>query len=313
MQCILFTMSLNKIPPIKIPGTQYSLIGHSWAAKNTCFYIPELKIMLDCGLESELIPDHVFITHGHADHSKDIPMTLVQLSSFKSQQQKKINIFVPIEMTEYVRKYIDAFYVMSKNNPTHKAHSKYNLISVEANMRIPILIRNTKYIIEIIKCFHTVPCVGYGFIEVRTRLKQEFRGLNQKELITLKKSGTEIQEEYENPMFCYLGDTNEWVFTNKNTFELIKKYPVIMSECTFITPEQIPQAKKKKHIYIETIDEIIKNNLNKTFILYHFSDRYEEQEIIDFFIKKNYNNVIPWVSLIKNTNSVPLPWKHYIS
>ena len=302
----------NQIPPIKIPNTQFTLVGHSWAAKNTCFYVQEMKIMLDCGVPNNWVPDHVFVTHGHSDHSKEIPNAIIQLSNFKAQQQKKVNIYVPIEMIEYIRNYIDAFYIMSKNNPTHRAHTKYNLIPVEANTRIQITIRNTKYIVEIIKCFHTVPCVGYGFIEVRKRLKHEYHGLSQQELVIIKKSGIEIQEEYEHPTFCYLGDTNDWVFTNGETSETLKKYSVIMSECSFITEDQITQAKKKKHIYIGNIDEIIKNNVDKTFILYHFSDRYEEQELINFFIKRGYPNVLPWISLSKNTNTEPLPWQHLI-
>jgi len=129
----------------------------------------------------------------------------------------------------------------------------------------------------------------------------------------LKKAGNEIQEEYEHPLFCYLGDSNEWVFTNRETSELLKKYPVIMSECSFITADQVQQAKTKKHIYIENIDEIIKSMSEKIFILYHFSDRYEEQTIIDFFINKKYKNVLPWISLDKNTNEEPVPWQHYIT
>lgn len=301
------------VTPIKIPNTYFTLTGYSWAARNTSFYIPEMKIMLDCGVEHEYIPDHVFITHGHCDHSKNIPNTIIQLSNYKikQQQKKKVNIYVPIEIVGYVKNYIDAFYVMSKNNPTHDAHNKYNLIPVETNTRIQIAIRNTKYIVEIIKCFHTVPCVGYGFIEVRNRLKSEYKGISRQELVNLKKTGIEIQEEYEHAMFCYLGDTNEWVYTNKETSETLKKYSVIISECSFIDTSQIEQAKKKKHIYIENIDEIIKNNLNKTFILYHFSDRYDDQDLIDFFIKKGYPNVFPWISITKNKNVGLLPWQHF--
>ena len=303
------------IPPLTIPNMQVKLKGYSWAAKNTGFYIPEMKIMLDCGVENDFIPDHVFITHGHSDHSRDIPNVIVQLSNYKNSgsfNNKKVNIYAPIEIVEYIRNYIDAFYIMSKNNPTHKAHCKYNLIPVQTNTRIQITIRNIEHIVEIIKCYHTVPCVGYGFIELRKRLKEQYRGLSKEELITLKKNGIDILENYEHPLFCYLGDTNEWVFTNNESSDILKKYNVIITECSFINVDQLQQAKTKKHIYIEHIDEYIKTNFNKTFILYHFSDRYDEQEIIDFFIKKNYANVIPWVSLNKNKNNIQLPWQHYI-
>ena len=254
------------VPSTKLPGSQFTLTGYSCAAKNTCFYIPEMKVMLDAGLEHEYIPDHVFITHGHSDHSKNIPQSIIQLSNFKNKEKKKINIYVPTEMVEYITKYIDAFYVMSKNSPKHKAHTKYNLIGVNANCRINVMIRNTKYIVEIIKCYHTVPCVGYGFIEIRKRLKTEYKELTQHQIVELKKQGLEIMEEYEYPYFCYLGDSNEWVFTNKENSEILKKYNIIMSECTFITEDQIEQARHKKHIFFGNIEQIIKDNQNKTFI-----------------------------------------------
>lgn len=285
----------ESVTPIKITGTQYTLTGYSWAAKNTCFYIPELKIMLDAGVEHNYIPDHVFLTHCHCDHSKNLPLSIVQLGNFKIKQTKKVNIYVPIEMVDKVRSYIDSFYIMSKNNPKHSVNSKYNLIGVTANSRINVTIRNTKYIVEIIKCYHTVPCVGYGFIEVRKRLKLEYKDLSQSEIINLKKSGIEIMEEYEHPQFCYLGDSNEWVFTSQETSPTLEKYNFIMTECSFITPDQKDQAHRKKHILFDNIESIVNDYQNKTFVLYHFSDRYEKDEIINYFKMKNYKNVVPWI------------------
>lgn len=283
------------VTPTKITGTQFTLIGYSWAAKNTCFYVPEMKVMLDAGVEHEYIPDHVFITHCHSDHSKNLPQSIIQLSNFKSTEKKKINIYVPIEMVDKIKSYIDAFYVMSKNNPKHKAHSKYNLIGVTPNTRIDVIIRNTKYIVEVIKCYHTVPCVGYGFIEVRKRLKPEYKNLTQPEIVALKKTGVQIMEEYEHPQFCYLGDSNEWVFTSRDTSPILEKYNFIMTECTFLTSDQKDQAHQKKHTLIDNIEPIIRENPNKTFVLYHFSDRYTKDEIVDFFKDKDYKNIIVWV------------------
>ena len=178
----------KQIPPYKIPNTQHHLTGYSVAAKNTCFYVPEMQIMLDAGLEHEFIPDHVFITHGHSDHSKSVPQSIIQLTNSKEKQNKKIiNIYVPIEIMDYVKNYIHAFYTMSKNNPHNKSHMKYKLIGVKPGERFEALINNKKHIVEIIKCFHTVPTVGYGFIEIRKRLKEEYRELDRKELVELKK------------------------------------------------------------------------------------------------------------------------------
>jgi ribonuclease Z len=281
----------KQVSPITIPNSQLKLTGYSWAAKNTSFYIPELKIMLDCGVENDYIPNHIFISHCHADHSKNIPLNIIQLNNSKCKEKRKINYYVPEVMVDCVINYIDSFFIMSKNNPNHKAHQTYNIIGVKDNSRIELLIRNKKFIVEVVKCFHTVPCVGYGFIEVRQRLKDEFKNLQREQIIELKKSGVEIQKEVEIPLFCYLGDSNERVFSN----DLLKKYSVIMSECTFLYPDQINDAKHKKHIHFDNLKNIIEANMDKTFILYHFSDRFEKEEIVNFFNQKHYNNVILWV------------------
>jgi ribonuclease Z len=273
-----------------LPNTKYTLTGHSVASRNTCFYIPETKVMLDCGMDFEYIPEHIFCSHLHSDHAKSLPLCIVQLGLLKSQ--KKVNIYVPTRMKEHVRNYIDAFYAMSKNNKTHNAHTKYNLIGVDDNTKIEVKIRNTKYLVETFKCFHTVPCIGYGFIEVRKRLKEEYKTLSQLELTTLRKSGTDIQEEFEVPEFCYLGDTTEEVFVQSP--HILEKYKTIMVECTFLEDNMIDKAKHKKHMHITNLDPIIKNNPNISFILYHFSNRYEKAEIIEFFKQKNYSNVVVW-------------------
>ena len=43
-------------------------------------YIPELKMMLDCGIVTTWCPDFIFITHGHMDHSGQIHKTLIEES-----------------------------------------------------------------------------------------------------------------------------------------------------------------------------------------------------------------------------------------
>lgn len=275
---------------MNLPNTQLTLIGESVAAKQTAFYLPELKIMLDCGIATEYIPEHIFLTHGHADHSKEIPLSIVKLGNFKYKLQNKINIYVPKEIENYVRDYIHSFYVMSKFNPNHKIHNKYNLIGVDYNSRYPIVIRNKNWIIETIQCYHTVPCVGYGFIEIRKKLIDSYIGLSKEELIQLRKDKTIIEKEVEVPIFCYLGDTDETIFDKEKT--TIFKYPIIMVECTFLLDEQLQNAKLKKHIHINSLEPIILNNSKNTFVLYHFSDRYEKNQIMDFFNKKNYKNVL---------------------
>ena len=137
-----------------------------------------------------------------------------------------------------------------------------------------------------------MPCCGYGFTEIRNKLKNEYDYLkgNGKELYKLKKEGIEIMEEKEYPIFCYLGDSTTKVFENDKIFE----YPFIFTECTFLYDDEEELAKKKGHTVWKNLKPIIKNNPNNTFIIYHFSRRYKETEINEFFEQQGIENIIIW-------------------
>jgi hypothetical protein len=65
----------------KIPGgNNWVLTGHSRALERTGFWIPQLRIMLDVGVDlptdSGACPAATLITHGHIDHMNALPMLL---------------------------------------------------------------------------------------------------------------------------------------------------------------------------------------------------------------------------------------------
>ena len=73
----LFSFSKSWEEKQPIPGTPYHLQGHSRAAERTSFYCPELKVMFDAGLSSNVSPRLFAITHCHADHCCQAPMILM--------------------------------------------------------------------------------------------------------------------------------------------------------------------------------------------------------------------------------------------
>lgn len=270
---------------LKITGTPFSLIGFSWAARKTSFYIPELRLMLDCGVPNGFSPEHIFITHGHADHSFNLPWTIIDTGTVKPK------IYVHTKKKDDFYQYINSAYILSTSNPTPKIHKKYELISCDPDTNFLITVSNKKWKVDVIRCIHTVPCIGYGFTEMRHKLKKEFIGLEQKELIELKKNGIELTEEIEYPLFCYLGDTNDSILKNP----ILNKYKFIMIECTFLDPEDIVEAIKDRHMHWSLLEHYILSNPETTFVLYHFSMRYKTDYIRTFFENKNVTNVIPWI------------------
>ncbi len=276
--------------PVKLEGCGYTLKGWSIAALRTNFFIPELNLMFDAGLSGGMSPDCIFITHQHCDHCCNIPYHLM------TQRETRVKVFAPMESYEKINAYIDSAYLMTLNldDPTKLTLQEdlYEMIPVVSATKIPLLIKKKQFDIEIIQCHHSVPCVGYGLIEKRMKLKDEYMGLSGKELGELKKQKIEINFEVEVPLFCYLGDTSCKVLEDST----IEKYKTIMVECTFILDEDLEQAAHTQHMHWKQLHSYILSHPENTFILYHFSQRYKATEILAFFDELCIENVIPWIS-----------------
>jgi ribonuclease Z len=104
-------------------------------------------------------------------------------------------------------------------------------------------------------------------------------------------SGVEVTEPVLFKRFAYVCDTTIKVF-NRNPS--ILEYPVIFIECTFLYDDEIEMASGKKHIHWADLKKVVKKNSDKQFILFHFSQRYKDEEIREFFEKEAVPNVLCW-------------------
>lgn len=284
---------LSKIhTSIQIPDTQWHLKGASEAARHTGFYIPELKIKLDAGIPSDEVADYIFITHCHYDHTCCLPSELLE------KRDNKIEVLVPIAAYNSINMYVNTTFQMTKNNINSKPFWNLNGMTYENTKQFKI--KNINFIIEPFKCTHSVPCIGYGFIEIRQKLKQEFIGKMQDEILNLKNKGIELSETKQYPHFCFIGDTDHKIFINE-TNKLIK-YKVIIIECTYLNDIDLKNAKQNKHMHWNNLKTFVVKYPNIKFILYHFSAKYKPNMILDFFKTENLQNVIPFVNLYDNKN-----------
>lgn len=302
--------SMWKDEPHKIEGTCYTIKGFSIAALRTNFYIPELRIMLDAGLSANLSPEYIFVTHSHSDHTANLPYHLYMC-------HKKIAIFAPAMSYMRINNYIKNAYLMSADIDDEDrldVTKIYDMIPVHDG-ETEILIgekieqhtnengeKKVRYKggkpmkVELIKCDHSVPCFGYGFIDTRIKLKEEYTHLQGKEIGALKKSGVEINYKVDFPFFCYLGDTSHEVLKDPR----LEKYLTIMIECTFLYPDDHDNAILTKHIHWEYLKPYVIDHQKINFIIYHFSQRYKPEEIKEFFDKEfqenSISNVKVWIS-----------------
>jgi len=278
-------------PAWNIPNTPWDIIGYSRACYRTGFYIRHLDMMIDAGPQKMGNPKTILITHCHGDHIANIPFTLIDLEH--KVDTTFTNIFVHDKMKKHLQTYINALY--SANNSCEFKGNVANYISVKGLDVIDYVANNTKIRIEVFACTHDVPTVAYGISTKKQHLKKEYFDLkgNAKELVALKKQGIEITDTTYEPNIVFIWDTTINIFkSNPEVF----KYPVIMIECTFLYEDDYEHSLTKKHIHWKSLKPYIKKNPNITFVLVHFSLRYSEHDIAEFFNKEKLPNIKPWLS-----------------
>lgn len=170
----------------------------------------------------------------------------------------------------------------------------YDYHSLKKGCVVPLETKRTQLMVEVFECDHTIPTIGYGFTEIKHKLKEEYSKLTGKDIGKLRKEGVEITEPKAIKKFTYICDTSIDVF---NLNPSILEYPVIFIECTFILDEELENAGKTKHIHWKELKPYVENNPDKTFILFHFSQRYRNSEISEFFEKEKesgIDNIIWW-------------------
>lgn len=150
--------------------------------------------------------------------------------------------------------------------------------------------------VEIIKCYHRIPTISYGFGLKKKKLNPKYIGLKGKEIVELKK-GVDISIEVVKKIFCFICDTSIKVF-DENPF--IFNYSTIFIECTFIKEGEEELATKKNHIHWNQLKPYVLSHPDITFMLFHFSLKYKDEEIKEImevkFEKEGINNVELWLS-----------------
>ena len=264
----------------KIPGTPWVLSGYSRSAYKTAFFVQGIDIMLDGGPRCFKKPKHIFITHTHGDHIAELPFTMID----KSKSENKITVYCPAEAEVELRKYIMQLHnTNSLKDTSEVTASYYNLVPIEQSHCIRRMIINKQLMeIETIGADHSIPTVIYGFSLIKEKLDTRYTSCTGKEIADLRKSGVKVTMKVVDKKFCYILDTSIKTIEMNPQF---LTYPVVIIECTFLLDDDYDLADKKKHIHWLQLRPYVESNPNTLFILTHFSMRYTDQDVKDFFDK----------------------------
>jgi len=304
--CKYYTYLSNS--SITLKNTPWTLVGDSRAARRTMFWIPELDIFFDAGIHTDLKPQVIFISHAHYDHTRELPCYLLEPSPRglgqtglqPSEPNSSLTIFVPQPSQKLITNFIESAISMNKHSLLTKIDCK--IIGTSISKDEIIKIKNIKFKIELFKCTHSIATHGYGLIEYRKCLNPIFNtpeyqdasgNPDPKKLAQLKKEGNELNILIEIPQVCYLLDTDHRILQIYK--DSISKYKNVIIECTFIDDEHKQEARDTRHMLWSNLKPFILEFPDIQFILCHFSMRYKESEIIEFFTKENIKNVVPVV------------------
>ncbi|EPS35176.1 hypothetical protein H072_11481 [Dactylellina haptotyla CBS 200.50] len=154
---------------------------------------------------------------------------------------------------------------------------------------------------------HTVPSVGFMFTQTSNRLKPAYRTLPGLELRDLRQQGVEITYQHRTPIFAFLGDGDhtsllgdpEWLTGNEE--KGLSHCPVVITECSFLYESHRAQAVKTLHTLWADLEPIVRRHTQTTWVLMHFSKRYSDAEIVEFFENLSDTeagcpfNIVVWV------------------
>lgn len=261
-----------------IPGSPWSLQGHSRAGERTGFWIPELRLFFDMGLPSKRHPAAILATHSHSDHSIAVP-ELAMGSGGRSSLSDRPCIYVPAPMDGPLRHLCRASESLNMCLSPAMEREVINTHPVVHGDCLDSVVPDVR--VRVVDCSHSVPCVGYVLSSCSQRLLPEYAGLPGKALGALRRAGTALTELVEVPRFAFLGDTTVDVFSSPSGPQILAS-PVVMVECTLLGlhPEDCSNAQARGHVAWPDLRPIVAANPAVLFVLIHFSQRYSDEDVV---------------------------------
>ncbi len=266
-------MPSHNLSSIKID--ELEIIGYSVAGEETVVAIPQLDLCFDIGkAPDQIIPiNHVLLTHGHMDHAAGFAYYLSQ-RNFCGQSAG--TILAPNNHLPPMRQIIDAWARLDGNRIPAK------LVGVKPGDEYQI---KPNLLVRVFPTKHSEGSVGYSAIEKRKKLKSEYSGMTGKQIVELKKQGTEIDYTLELPIVTYLGDTQ---YVDFSQLKYIVESKILIAECTFYEEEHSRRAEAGKHMHIDEFAKLLSKLQNEHIIVTHATQRTPMREI-----RKILKNTLP--------------------
>ncbi|WP_298768813.1 hypothetical protein [uncultured Fibrobacter sp.] len=273
----------NALKQVHVNTSCTSVVGFSISGLATYIQLPELDFCIDmgeCPLSATPL-NHVFLTHAHGDHGR----CLMRHHSLRKMMgvERESAYYLPHSIHEGAKKWI---YSEALFEGVPESKFRYpNLYPVYAG-EVQFLEYRKDLAFEAFEVKHSIPTMGGTIYHYKKKLKDEYLGLPADEIIKLRASGKDITREVYDPLVSFMGDCiGESLLENRRVFDS----KVLITECTFLAPEDYEMSHKKGHTHISQIADTL-NRMGddvkcEKIILSHFSMKYSEKYIREMVAK----------------------------
>lgn len=245
----------------------YTLSGVSIAGLHTSIFVRELGALFDVGiaLRSCAGAEHVFLSHGHADHLGAL-VTLLGMRGLLGMRPPRVHL--PAEIADNTRQ---ALALLSRAQRREFVLDAEPMLPGEERALRPDLM------VRAFRTHHTSPSLGYQFFNRVQKLKREFSGLPGKEIAERRKRGDALFDLEERLEVAYATDTLVHVL---DTMPSLLDTRVLILECSFLDDRKgLAASQAGGHIHLDELLERADTFRNEALVLMHFSQIYSPAEV----------------------------------
>ena len=258
---------LNNVPLLTDKVADMTLEGYSRAAVQSCWRLPELKLLFDLGVQpwDFMGTPTALISHAHLDHLAALP---VYVSRRRMMKMEPPTIYMPTTAVPGSERLLKTFAQLDRGS------MPCTIEGVEPGDEIDL---TRELVVNILRTRHTIPSVGFLISQRRHKLKPEFHHLSGPEIRQLKIDGVQITDEIRVPLVGYTGDTSPPGLDENPEFFKAK---VLITEMTFVAPEhRKDKIHKHGHMHLDDFVDRLDRFENDVVIAGHFSTRYSDAQI----------------------------------
>jgi ribonuclease Z len=245
----------------------YTITGVSIAGIHTTLYVRELGVLFDAGiaLRSCAGAQHVFLSHGHADHCG----ALVSLLGMRGLMRiAPPRVFMPAQIATNTEQ---ALALLSQIQRYEFAIQSQPMQPGDEHTLRPNLQ------VRAFRTHHTGPSLGYQFFNRVQKLRPEFRDLAGKEIAERRQRGDDLFDTEERLELAYATDTLIRVL---DTTPSLLKTRVLILECSFLDARKdIQSSRAGGHVHLDELLERADDFENEAIVLMHFSQMYPPAEV----------------------------------